>query len=197
MSEPDVTVSKLLLAEYERLKEEQKVRIGFRDNLIYATLASMAAVLTAALTAKGHANLLLLLPPVTTLLGWTYLVNDEKVSAIGRYIRDDIGVRLAAVVSADVFGWEIAHRSDPRRRTRKVLQLVVDLGGFCAPALAAIVVYWVNGPLRWPFLVVSIAEAAVVGVLALEMIRYADLGVGASAPRPTPPPAAPPTPAGP
>ncbi|MFC7534173.1 hypothetical protein [Actinoplanes sp. GCM10030250] len=183
MAESDVTASQLLLAEYERLKEEQKVRIGFRDNLIYATLASMAGVIAAALSAKGHANLLLLLPPVTTLLGWTYLVNDEKVSAIGRYIRDDLGSRLAATVNTGVFGWEIAHRSDPRRRTRKVLQLAVDLGGFCAPALTAIVIYWANGPLRWPFVVVSIIEAAAVCGLAVEIIRYADLGVGATAPR--------------
>ncbi|WP_165556219.1 hypothetical protein [Streptomyces violaceusniger] len=29
----DVTESRLLLAEYDRIKEEQKTRIGFRDNL--------------------------------------------------------------------------------------------------------------------------------------------------------------------
>ncbi|MEV7624100.1 hypothetical protein [Actinoplanes sp. NPDC089786] len=175
MSESDVTASRLLLAEYERLKEEQKVRIGFRDSLIYASLASMAAVITAALTSRGHANLLLLLPPVTTLLGWTYLTNDEKVSAIGRYIREDLGRRLAAEVEAEVFGWEAAHRSDPHRRSRKMLQLIVDLGGFCAPALVAIVIFWINGPLRSPFVVVSIAEAVFVCGLAVSIVRYADL----------------------
>src|SRR3954465_5476232 len=156
MSESDVTASQVLMAEYERLKEEQKVRIGFRDSLIYATLASMAAVITAALAPGAPATLLLLLPPVTTLLGWTYLVNDEKVSAIGRYIRDDLGPRLAAEVEAEVFGWEAAHPSDPHRRSRKILQLSVDLGGFCVPPLAAIVIFWINGPLRWPFMVISI-----------------------------------------
>lgn len=30
-----------------------------------------------------------MLPPVSVILGWTYLVNDEKISAIGRYVRGD------------------------------------------------------------------------------------------------------------
>jgi hypothetical protein len=42
-----------LLTEYERLKEEQRVRIGVRDNLIYATLASLAGVVVATVTGHG------------------------------------------------------------------------------------------------------------------------------------------------
>ncbi len=40
----DVTESKVLLAEYDRLKEEQKTRIGFRDNLLYFTIAAVTVV---------------------------------------------------------------------------------------------------------------------------------------------------------
>jgi hypothetical protein len=36
---------------------------------------------------------LLLLPPVSLILGWTYLANDEKISTIGRYIRGECPVR--------------------------------------------------------------------------------------------------------
>jgi len=36
-------------------------------------------------------------------------------------------------------------------------------------------VYWINGPLQWSFLAVSIAELAVVLGLAAEIVRYADL----------------------
>ncbi|MCG5446165.1 hypothetical protein NIE79_004733 [Micromonospora sp. NIE79] len=175
MADPDGAIARLMLLEYERLKDEQRTRIGFRDNLIYVTLASMAAVITASLAAKGHANLLLLLPPVSTVLGWTYLVNDEKVSAIGRYIRDHLTPELDPTGTA--FGWERAHRSDARRRSRKILQVIVDLGTFCVPAMAAMVVYWVNGPYNWPFLLVSFVELAVVLALAVEMVRYADVRV--------------------
>lgn len=93
----DVTVGGLLMAEYEQIKSEQRSRIGFRDNLLYATLASMAAVITAVLRKDGQTELLLLLPPVSVLLGWTYLVNDEKISAIGRYVRDELTPKLAAL----------------------------------------------------------------------------------------------------
>jgi hypothetical protein len=176
----EITTGGLLRAEYEQLKQEQRGRIGVRDNLIYATLGSMAAVIAAALQAKGPANLLLLLPPVTIVLGWTYLVNDEKVSAIGRYIRADLAPRLAALTAdgAPVFGWESIHRTGPRRTSRKTLQLAVDLGTFCVPALAAIVVFWVNGPLTPAFLSVSIVEAAAVGLLTWQIFVHADLSTG-------------------
>ncbi|OJF10049.1 hypothetical protein [Couchioplanes caeruleus] len=181
MSDASVTTGKLLLVEYERLKEEQKTRIGFRDNLIYATLASMAGVVAATLTPRGHSGLLLLLPPVCVVLGWTYLVNDEKVSALGRYLRLTLAPRLAELAGApgeEVFGWEIAHRSDPERRLRKVSQLVVDLGTFCLPAVSALVVFWVDGPGRGDLTVVSVMELLLVLALGVQIVRYADLAQG-------------------
>ncbi|GLY53338.1 hypothetical protein [Lentzea sp. NBRC 102530] len=177
MAEGDISVAKVLTLEYERLKEEQKTRIGFRDNLVYATLASMAAVVAATLSAKGQANLALLLPPVALLLGWTYLVNDEKISAAGRYIRTELAPRLAAHLPEGtlVFGWESFHRGDRRRRTRKVLQLAVDLGMFCLAPTAALVVYWASGPRTVVYMSVSIVEALAVIGLAVHLVVYADL----------------------
>ncbi|WP_223281180.1 hypothetical protein [Streptomyces antnestii] len=77
----------MLLAEYDRIKEEQKTRIGFRDNLLYFTLAASTAVLAITVQSR-QAQLLLAVPVVCLVLGWTYLVNDEKISAVGCYIRD-------------------------------------------------------------------------------------------------------------
>ncbi|MFI5493947.1 hypothetical protein [Actinoplanes sp. NPDC051859] len=184
MSDSSVTTGKLLLVEYERLKDEQKTRIGFRDNLIYATLASMAGVVAATLAPRGNTGVLLLLPPVCVVLGWTYLVNDEKVSALGRYMRLTLAPKLAELAGASeddaagIFGWETAHRSDPDRRLRKVSQLIVDLGTFCLPAVSALVVFWVLGPARGDLLAVSVAELLLVLALGAHIIRYADLGVG-------------------
>ncbi|NUP35604.1 MAG: hypothetical protein HOY76_00935, partial [Streptomyces sp.] len=45
MPEQEVTVGQLLLAEYQTIKDEQKTRIGFRDNLLYVTLTVVAAVI--------------------------------------------------------------------------------------------------------------------------------------------------------
>lgn len=179
----EVTVGTLLIAEYERVKEEQQARIGFRDNLLYATLGSMAAVIAAVLQRKGHLELLLLLPPVSLLLGWTYLVNDEKISAIGAYVRNELTPQLTALAGGQdhpgrqvrVFGWEVAHRTDRRRVSRKYFQLAVDLITFCVAPAAALIVFWTAAPGPAVLVAVSLVELAAVVVLAVQIVRYADL----------------------
>lgn len=182
MPEPhDVTVGQLLLAEYQTLKDEQKTRIGFRDNLLYVTLTVVAAVIAATAQAK-RPDMLLALPPVCVVLGWTYLVNDEKISAIGRHVREDIGPRLAQLAQVEgVFGWETAHRSDSRRRQRKVIQCGIDLLAFCVVPLAGLAVYWVAGETGAGLLVLSLVEALTVIGLAAQVIAYS-LPLGPTAP---------------
>lgn len=175
MPEQDVTVGQLLLVEYQSVKDEQKARIGFRDNLLYVTLAVVAAVAAAAAQA-GRTSMLLALPPVCVVLGWTYLVNDEKISAIGAYVRGDLGPRLAELAQVErsaVFGWEVAHRGDARRASRKGIQCVVDLLAFCAVPLAGLVVYWSGGQVSPGLLAVSVAEALAVAGLAVQVVVYA------------------------
>ncbi|MCL8017511.1 hypothetical protein [Streptomyces sp. AS02] len=176
MPEQDVTVGQLLLAEYQTVKDEQKARIGFRDNLLYVTLAVVAAVIAAAAQAK-QASMLLALPPVCVVLGWTYLVNDQKISAIGAYVREELGPRLAALAEPGggfrAFGWETAHRGDARRRSRKAVQLLVDLSAFCAVPLAALVLFWADGGSGALLVVLSVLEALAVGGLGWQVVRYA------------------------
>ncbi|MGI5378317.1 hypothetical protein ACQEV2_29525 [Streptomyces sp. CA-251387] len=176
MPEQDVTVGQLLLAEYQSVKDEQKARIGFRDNLLYVTLAAVAAVIAASAQAK-QASMLLALPPVCVVLGWTYLVNDEKISAIGKYVREDLGPRLAALAEPSggfqAFGWETAHRGDARRRSRKALQTVVDLTAFCAVPLAALVLFWADGDGGGLLVALSVLEALAVAGLASQVVWYA------------------------
>lgn len=176
-TEGEAVAGRLLLVEYEQVKEEQRARIGFRDNLLYATLASMAAIITFSFQNHGQPELLLLLPPASVLLGWAYLVNDEKISAIGRYVREDLGPRLALLTPGRpaVFGWERAHRDDHRRISRKRLQLAADLLLFSVAPIAALVVYWVSEPVRAVLLAVSVAEVALIAVLAVQIVLYADL----------------------
>ncbi|MBK3572020.1 hypothetical protein [Streptomyces sp. MBT62] len=173
MPERDVTVAQLLLAEYQTVKDEQKTRIGFRDNLLYVTLTIVAAVIAAAAQAK-QSEMLLALPPVCVVLGWTYLVNDEKISAIGTYVRDELGPRLAELAQAEaVFAWEAAHRSDTRRRSRKVIQSSVDLLAFCVVPLAGLIVYWAAGQTTPGLLALSVAEALIVVGLGHQVLSYA------------------------
>ncbi|MDJ0345043.1 hypothetical protein QMK19_14300 [Streptomyces sp. H10-C2] len=171
----DVTIGKLLMAEYDRLKEEQKTRIGFRDNLLYVTLAAMVTVLIGAAQAH-HAVLLLALPVVTCVLGWTYLANDQKISAIGRYVRTDLGPRLGDLAGepGSPFGWEVAHRGDIRRKQRKIIQCAVDLITFSAVPLAALVAFWLCGTGGVLPVTASILELLAVTILAAQIVLYAE-----------------------
>lgn len=164
---PELTV---LLAEYDKLKDEQKARIDRRDHLVYGTLTAIAATLV---TAEKTPVALLLLPAVTVILGWTHLVNDQKVSAAGRYLRNDLAPRLSEITERPVLGWEGSHRSDERRRQRKGLQLVVDVGTFAGPALVALGAYVLlaHPPvLGWLAAVVLLVSA---GVLVWQQLAYA------------------------
>ncbi|KPI29669.1 hypothetical protein ACWGA9_07270 [Streptomyces sp. NPDC054950] len=173
MAEQDVSTGQLLLAEYQTVKDEQKARIGFRDNLLYVTLAVVAAVIAAAAQAE-RTSMLLALPPVCVVLGWTYLVNDEKISAVGRYVRQELAPRLAELAGTEaVFRWETYHRADPGRISRKIAQCVVDLLAFCVVPTAALVVYWGGGQVSAGLLVLSVAEAGAVAGLGVFVVRYA------------------------
>ncbi len=163
----------VLRDELKVLKDEQRDRIRARDNLIYSVIVAIAAV--AGGTRLAGAAVPLLLPPIALALGWTYLVNDQKVTAIGRYLRTDLAPRLSALVGADVLRWETAHRSDHRRRQRKGIQLGVDLVVFVLPAAAAIGWYWTSGHASPVLLAVSVVEAVAVLVAAWQVIAYAEI----------------------
>ena len=163
----------VLRDELKVLKDEQRDRIRARDNLIYSLILAIAAV--AGGSKLAGSAVALLLPPVALALGWTYLVNDQKVTAIGCYLRTDLAPRLSALVSADVLRWETAHRGDNRRRQRKGIQLGVDLTVFVVPAATAIAWYWASGPANIPLLLASIAEAVTVLIAAWQLIVYADI----------------------
>ena len=111
----------IVLAEYDKLKSEQAARIGFRDNLLYVTLGVLGAVVSFAVADKTNSYAFLVIPWVCIILGWTYLVNDQKISALGQYIRYNLVNRVKEQMGDNtnlesIFGWEIAHRSDPRRK---------------------------------------------------------------------------------
>jgi hypothetical protein len=158
----------VLLEEYGRLKEEQNQRIHFRDNLVYPTLVMLAGIVAGAFQFDAP-YLLLAAPFGCTLLGWTYVTADNKVTDIGRYITCDLRTFVANEVGVNVdevpvFGWETRRR----RRTRKALfQLVVNVTTFVIPAYLAIAI-WANWPgAVWNAGTVAAAVAGGVAVLVL------------------------------
>jgi hypothetical protein len=176
-------ILEILLKEYDKLKTEQAQRIGFRDNLLYVTLGLFGTVLSFALANSANYYALLVVPWVCLILGWTYVVNDEKISSMGRYIRltlvDKLKEHTGYTDLDTLFGWEIAHRDDDRRIRRKIEQLIIDEITFVISGTIALISFWCLVPK--PPLSVSIlswVELLLLIVLGVETFIYADLAKG-------------------
>ncbi len=151
------TLIDIWLKEYERMKEEQARRIGFRDNLVYVTLAVIAAMSTAILKPPANYDLALAVPFFTFVLGWTFLINDQKISAIGTYLSATLAGRIHSVLKSSteciectapdsveaeqVFGWEEENRNEPHRKRKKAVQLLVDELTFVGTGVFAILIH--------------------------------------------------------
>ncbi|MDJ0899957.1 MAG: hypothetical protein QNJ55_14220 [Xenococcus sp. MO_188.B8] len=184
MSDEQQKMFGLYLQEYTKLKDEQARRIGFRDNLLYVTLALFGTILSFALGEKANPYALLVLPWVSLVLGWTYVVNDQKISAIGRYIRYTLVEKVSdlrgkadeGVEVESIFGWEIAHRIDKHRRRRKIEQLIVDEIAFVVSGIVALVAFWnLESQIHWPAQILGWIELVLLIILGVEIFIYADL----------------------
>jgi len=147
------------LTEYAKLKDEQLKRIEFRDHLVHIQLVVVGA--TIGWTFAHHGGIehgrhtstmltlfpLLILPWISLILGWTYLLTDDRVSALGRYMRKELADRIQSLTDgASVFGWEVAHRSDHDRVFRKVMQFLIDGVTFVGTGALGIFLYWYYAP---------------------------------------------------
>jgi hypothetical protein len=174
---------KVWLAEYDKLKTEQAQRIGFRDNLLYVTLGLFGVIIPTAIANATNYYALLVVPWICLILGWTYLINDEKISAIGRYIRltlvEKVKEKTGHPDVESLFGWEIAHRSDPRRSRRKIEQLVIDELTFVVSGTIALIVFFLLVPkAALAVYILGGFELILLLVLGWEIIIYADLAKG-------------------
>jgi hypothetical protein len=174
----------IFLKEYEKLKDEQTQRIGFRDNMIYVTLVAVGGVISFAMGSPDKHIALLLVPWICLILGWTYLVNDEKISSVGKYIRTKLDERIRQQMNLServLLGWEVEHRSDKRRIERKLLQCFVDEMAFCLSGIGSVFVYlYVSQPLQSIALIICSFEIIFLVGLGIEFITYADLKQGRS-----------------
>ncbi|GGA45713.1 hypothetical protein [Okeania sp. KiyG1] len=176
-------ILQVFLLEYQKLKDEQLKRIAFRDQIIYLTLGIFGGILSFALSNRTNFYALLVIPWVCLILGWTYLVNDEKISALGKYIRLTLTEKIKAQIDdtniESIFGWEIFHRSDERRRRRKIEQLIIDEITFVLSGLVALFAFWsLATNLSLVIYIFCAFELILLVVLGIEIIIYADLTQG-------------------
>jgi hypothetical protein len=175
-----MNTNNFLIKEYEKLKDEQHKRIEFRDHMIYLTLAAIGTVFSFALEKPDLNIALLVLPFLCIALGWTYLVNDEKISAIGNYVRTCLVPKLMELNPNDkqlLSGfWEDFLKKDKSRPQRKWFQLFIDLSIYCFSGLISIVSFYkLHDNIKWYFILVSITEGLLLIFLTYQFIKYADL----------------------
>ena len=180
MESPNSQLFQVHLLEYEKLKDEQVHRIAFRDNMIFVLLGSVGAVASFALSDAQNIYALLVIPWICIVLGWTYIVNDRAISAIGLYLRESLSGKIKNLLAAnssptELLGWEGAHRGDVRRRQRKTIQLWLDLLTFCASGLVAILWLWLALPrLSWFVVILMMVESLLLLALAHQFWIHSD-----------------------
>lgn len=179
MSDKD-QILEILLKEYDKLKSEQAQRIGFRDNLLYVTLGIFGTVVSFAVSNSANYYALLVIPWVCLILAWTYVVNDEKISALGEYI----GIELAQKVEEktgvlgleSIFSWESYHREAKGRKLRKIEQFIVNQITFVISGIVALIAFWYLVPKALGEIkILAGVEFVLLLVLAWEIWNYADL----------------------
>lgn len=159
-----------IISVYEKLKDEQLKRIEFRDHMVYLTLAAIGGVFSFALTNTNYTTALLVLPFIIFVLGWMYVNNDEKISAIGTYCKDEIIPKLTSIKS-----WEEHNRNADRRKERKVIQLITDWSVFCFSGLFSLVCYYhLSSEINWVHIVVFGVEILTILFLAYQIYSYSD-----------------------
>ena len=200
---PGIIPSKLffLMLEFAKLKDEQLGRIGFRDTMIHVHLGLVGATFGFGLTQAENMDMVLIIPWICFIMGWTYLANDEKISAIGRYIREELEPRVRASISSpggSVFRWEwyhrmvegrysrkirweLAHRMVEGRYNRKIWQFIVDLTAFVLSGFAAIVARYLfqtgSEKSGWPIVLLIVIQSAMLIALGFQFYAHADFEV--------------------
>jgi len=167
------------LHEYDKLADEIVARIGFRDNLLYVTLAAYGGVIAFILEKSNYFSLLAL-PLVSIILGWAYLVNDTKVSAIGKYIRSNLEPKLKKLAGSNeeiaFFEWEWFHRNDKHRVRRKIEQCLIDIVVFVGSGAGSLVAFSMLTQNQLPHVCwIVFVEAALLAGLFFEIIIYAEI----------------------
>jgi hypothetical protein len=163
------------LMEYDKLKDEQLERIRARDSMTYATLVVIAAIGSGVL--QFHLpELLLALPPATVVTGWLRLLDDSKVTQLGRYFATDLSRALRETTGEqDVLAWESGWRT-PRRRTRKIFTLGMDVLMHAGPALIATGCWWAFTHQHHPvYVVAAVIDLVLAALLTWQLIAHADL----------------------
>ena len=105
------------LEEYRALREEQRTRLSITSNMINILVVIVAAVISATVPMIKDskfdilANIMLLVPIITTPLVLIYYDNQFMVYRIGKYLSESLYPKLRKLTNDDIFLWDAWHVS--------------------------------------------------------------------------------------
>ncbi|MFE9321871.1 hypothetical protein ACIHDR_03565 [Nocardia sp. NPDC052278] len=146
--------------ERTALKSEQLERIKQRDTFLNLNVVALGAISAIAMQSPKTGGVWLVGPWITAILGWAYLSNDDKVSAIARHLR-------AQVASTS---WEAGHKGLLPRQARLLADALTFILSFTLPTPVAVALYAMTSKGAWPAVVCAIIAVEVIvttGLIAL------------------------------
>jgi len=144
------------------------------------TLGLFGTVVSFAVSNPANYYAFLIIPWICLVLGWTYVINDEKISALGQYIRIELAEKVKEKTGVleieSIFSWESYRRGSRGRRIRKIEQFIINQITFVIPGIVALLAFYylVNNPICEVKILAGV-ELVLLSILAVEMWNYADL----------------------
>lgn len=164
-------MKEILLEEYKVLKSEQLERIKHRDNIVYVLLGAVGTLFSFAIIHKAI-YVVAITPMISFVLCWLYLANDRKISEIGTYISEDLSEKLSVLIGEKkVFYWERKHKTYSGRKTRKMIQYIVDLLIFAFPALGGLLMVSTQANSGY---IVFLDTLFLIGIIILFIVHYSN-----------------------
>lgn len=153
--------------ERPTLKSEQLERIKQRDTFLNLNIVALGVVTAVAQPGQRSGGVWLIVPWITTILGWAYLSNDDKISAIARHLR----LQVSPLDTAS--SWETSRKGLLPLRVRWYADVTVFVLSFVAPTPVAIVLFARNATGPWPvavWVIAALESSVTAGLAAVYLI---------------------------
>lgn len=161
--------------ERPALRAEQLERIKQRDGFLNLNVVAVGTVGAISLSSPGRLPAILLIPWATAILGWAYVANDDKVTALGRHLYGILPAHQQAQ------SWEAGTKGYLPGAVRRSAEVIVFFLSFVVPTPASILIFaradrpWADPLLVATVIVGSALTFVLAAVYLLSMIRRSSL----------------------
>ena len=117
------------------LRAEQLERIKQRDGFLNLNVVAVGTVGAISLSSPGRLPAILLIPWATAILGWAYVANDDKVTALGRHLYGVLPTHQQTQ------SWDAGNKGYLPAAVRRSAEVIVFFLSFVVPTPASILIF--------------------------------------------------------